>query len=52
MPQTDKDKDKPHGEKEQMTEPQDEFIGQKSAPSKDVSEIPPEQRKEPPEKAS
>jgi len=45
MPEkSDADK-KVHGEKEQMIEPQSEWINDEAVPSKDVSEVPPEKRK-------
>ena len=46
MPEkTDSDK-KEHGEKEQMTEPQSEWISDEAVPSKDISEVPPEKKAE------
>lgn len=46
-PNPENDDQKPHGEKEQMTEPQEEFIGQENVPSKDISEVAPKERKVP-----
>ena len=39
MPQSSEKPKDPHGEKEQMTEPQDEFLTMKGQPSKDISEV-------------
>lgn len=52
MPEKSDAGEKSHGEKEQMTEPQSEWISEKAVPSKDISEVPPEERKGVPEQES
>lgn len=52
MPEKSDASEKTHGEKEQMTEPQNEWISDEAVPSKDVSEVPPEKRKATPEPKS
>lgn len=51
MPEKSDIHEKAHAEKEQMSEPQNEWISEKAVPSKDISEVPPEQRKAAPKPA-